>query len=94
MNKAIEKALEKYPVKERVSYGPYPGASGPSKFDDNKPYRIGYIEGYQQAGKDLELTWEDMKLLDKIFINEKIMSGLILGKKEYEEVLEQFKAQK
>ena len=50
-----------------------------------------YIKGYEQAEKDLELTWEDIKLLDKIFMNEKIMSGLILGKKEYEEVLKRFK---
>lgn len=54
MSKAIEKALKKYPVKEYVSYGPYPGASGPSKFDDNTPYRIGFIEGYRQAEKDIK----------------------------------------
>ena len=50
--------------------------------------------GYYQAEKDLELTWEDIKLLDKIFMNEKIMSGLILGEKEYEEILKRFKEEK
>lgn len=50
----------------------------------------GYKEGYHQAEKDLELGLEDIKLLDKIFMNEKIMSGLILGKKEYEEILKRF----
>ena len=53
-----------------------------------------YIDGYHQAEKDLELTWEDVKLLDKIFMDEKIMSGLILGKKEYEEILKRFKEMK
>ena len=54
----------------------------------------GYKEGYHQAEKDLKLTWEDIKLLDKIFMNEKIMSGLILGEKEYEEILKRFKEEK
>ena len=48
-------------------------------------------EGYYQAEKDLELNWEDIKLLDKIFMYERVKSGLILGKEEYEKILKRYK---
>ena len=66
----------------------------PSEGIESKKARFGFLLGYHQAEEDLELTWEDIKLLDKIFMNEKIESGLILGKKEYEEILKQFKERK
>ncbi|MCR5270537.1 MAG: hypothetical protein K6D91_05920 [Prevotella sp.] len=91
MSNTEEKALEKYPVKECVSYGPLPGASEPSKFDDNKPYRIGFIEGYHQAEKDLELTNEDVYDIWRIY-NEVCAEGKILGSDETsQEVLKRFK---
>jgi hypothetical protein len=94
MSKAEERALEAYPKMSRASepHGLIP-ADNKSHYlgDGNEEKREGFIVGYHQAEKDLELTWEDIKLLDKIFMDEKIMSGLILGKKEYEEILKRFK---
>ena len=94
MSKAEERALEAYPKMSRVSepHGLIP-ADYKSHYlgDGNEEKREGFIVGYHQAEKDLELTWEDIKLLDKIFMDEKIMSGLILGEKEYEEILKRFK---
>lgn len=87
MSKAEERALEKYPKKIEWVGNQWDGAP----LDVNSEKRFGYQHGYHQAEKDLELTWEDIKLLDKIFMDEKIMSGLILGKKEYEEILKRFK---
>lgn len=53
MSRAEERALEAYPR------------------DDDKElnfrranYRIAYERGYEQAEKDLALTWEDVQLLD------------------------------
>jgi hypothetical protein len=50
MSKAEERALEKYPIKiaERDGY------------DENLRERNGFVKGYQQAEKDLELTVEDI----------------------------------
>lgn len=52
MSKAEERALEAYPQNEVIVYGPFPGANEPNRIDDNLKYRIGYIEGYEQAEKD------------------------------------------
>jgi hypothetical protein len=54
MSKAKEKALRVYPIKiaERDGY------------DENLRERKGFVKGYHQAEKDLELTWED---IPKIF---------------------------
>jgi len=59
MSKAEDLAEKLYPKKEHVAYGPFP-CEEPNMIDANKPYRIGFVEGYQQATKDLELTWEDI----------------------------------
>lgn len=45
MSKAEEEAIKRYP-----KVGLY----------DNMMKRKGFIEGYNQAAKDLELTWEDV----------------------------------
>lgn len=55
-----------------------------------------YIEGYNQAEKDLELTWEDCARIDDIAIR---LDGLeevryMTNKEFYQEVLKQFKLQK
>lgn len=52
--KAEERALEAYPQNEVIVYGPLPGANEPNRIDDNLKYRIGYIEGYNQAEKDIK----------------------------------------
>lgn len=35
-----------------------------------KQYNLGYKRGYEAAEKDLALTWEDMKLLHRLFAEE------------------------
>jgi hypothetical protein len=59
MSKAEDLAEKLYPKKEHVAYGPFP-CEEPNMIDANKPYRIGFMEGYQQAEKDLALTWKDV----------------------------------
>lgn len=57
--RAEEAALEAYPIhKVGDSTLPY------GEWDLNGVSRRGYQEGYEQAEKDLELTWEDVQLLD------------------------------
>ena len=57
MSKADKRAKERYLLE-------------PSNTETQEKYTA-YVEGYRQAEEDLELTWEDIKLLDKIFMNEK-----------------------
>ena len=94
MTKAEERALEAYPQNEVIVYGPLPGANEPNRIDDNLKYRIGYAEGYEQAEKDLALTWKDMRRI--IRIDEEMMDDPEVRpewKEEqpyYEEVLRRF----
>lgn len=60
MTKAEEKALEAY--SELLSGNIF----GPLPVDLNKACREKYQEGYEQAEKDLELTWEDIKKISKV----------------------------
>lgn len=56
-----------------------------------------FIEGYQQAEKDLALTWKDMLIIHKCikdamnFKLYKMMEGVEGQKEVYEEVLKRFK---
>ena len=56
-----------------------------------------FIEGYHQAEKDLELTWDDMMTIHKCikdamnFKLYKMMEGMEGQKEVYEEVLKRFK---
>ena len=53
MSKAEDRALERFPAERGHMH--------------DRPYqREGFIEGYHQAEKDLELTWEDLALIEKI----------------------------
>ena len=85
MNKAEEYAIEKYP-----KVGLY----------DNIMKREGFIEGYHQAEKDLELTWEDIKQICDIEFEEACRlqrnkkSSLIYKEQHYQEVLKRFKERK
>ena len=47
-----------------------------------------YIEGYHQAEKDLELTWEDIKVIEKLLGFENIIES---PKEFYQEILKRFK---
>ena len=54
------------------------------------PYSMGraYAEGYHQAEKDLEFTWEDIKTIDKL------LNQCVDYSNPYQEVLKRFKAMK
>jgi len=66
------------------------------------PYSMGhaYADGYHQAEKDLELTWEDIKkivdLYDDVYCDFSIdgKGGKTNTEEHYQEVLKRFKAQK
>lgn len=45
--------MEAYPEELTTAYGPLPGASAPCIIDSNRPYRIGFVKGYEQAEKDI-----------------------------------------
>ena len=47
-----------------------------------------YYEGYYQAEKDLELTWEDIKTIDKL------LNQCVDYSNPYQEVLKRFKERK
>ena len=47
-----------------------------------------YYEGYHQAEKDLELTWEDIKTIDKL------LNQCVDYSNPYQEVLKRFKEMK
>jgi hypothetical protein len=59
-----------------------------------------YIKGYQQAEKDLALTWEDMMIIHKCIKDAmnyhlyKMMEGAEGQKVVYQEVLNRFNKQK
>ena len=61
MSKAEDLALEKYP---RRSVLVVPARGGGYYADSH--LREGFIEGYHQAEKDLELTWEDINRIEII----------------------------
>jgi len=52
-----------------------------------------YKEGYHQAEKDLELTWEDVKLIIDIVDSENLKPHLF-DEIDYQEVLKRFNEQK
>ena len=90
MSKAEEKAQETYPA-WRNGIGDW--------FSQNSAY-YGFIEGYHQAEKDLELTWEDMMIIHKCIKDAmnyhlyKMMEGVEGQKVVYQEVLKRFKERK
>lgn len=90
MSKAEERALEAYPV--LMCYNDFQMVEE----DVNKPLREIYQEGYHQAEKDLEFTWEDIKLVHNITYEESRNVSLNKGgetseKEFYKEVLKRFK---
>lgn len=74
MSKAEDRALEKYPLmadddKEGLEALKYIGmeCECASVFNEVQEAKQAYfIEGYHQAEKDLELTWEDIKAIDQL----------------------------
>ena len=80
MNKAEDRALERFPV--------HKGASKEWIESHLKSICGDYIEGYHQAEKDLELTWEDIKTIDKL------LNQCVDYSNPYQEVLKRFKEQR
>lgn len=103
MNKAEERALEKYPLmadddKEGLEALKYIGmeCECASVFNEAQEAKQAYfIEGYHQAEKDLKLTWEDIKeICVQSILVEADLGGLISDKRHYTEVLKRFKERK
>ena len=94
-DRAEQRALEAYPVKEEWVGNQY-GSYG----DVNERFRGIYQEGYHQAEQDLELTWEDMMIIHRCikdamnFHLYKMLEGLDGQKIVYQEVLKRFKERK
>ena len=61
---------------------------------DGYDIKNAYIDGYHQAEKDLELTWEDIVMIDKLLIDLGMMFPCKSTPDYYQEVLKRFKAQK
>jgi len=86
MNKAIKRAKERYWLEL-------------NNIETRKKY-VAYVEGYLQAEKDLELTWEDIAgILDvtDIIANDDSMEERLktMSEEEYcQEVLKRFKERK
>lgn len=85
MGKAEEKAEKAYPA-WRNGIG--------DEFSQNSAY-YGFIEGYQQAEKDLELTWEDLATIKKLGDDFVKHNHTPMSDEEcYKEVLKRFKEYK
>ena len=95
MGKTEEKAMEKYPPRSILVVP----ARGGGYYADSH-LREGFIEGYNQAEKDLKLTWEDIKQICDIAFEEacrlqrNMKGSLIYKEQHYQEVLKRFKERK
>ena len=88
MTRAEERALEQYPVEMYKEVGW-------RCVDKNADKRKYFVEGYQQAEKDNELTWKDIKeICVQSVLVEVDLGGLVSDERHYTEVLKRFKAQK
>ena len=56
--------------------------------------KYAFIDGYEQAEKDLELTWEDMMRIDEIITQVFKESKTCQMEAIYQEVLKRFKERK
>lgn len=94
MTKAEERASVAYPPRYAKCII-FPETTGA---DFNTLKREAYQEGYEQAEKDLELTWEDIKTIEQITVTSDWydfeISGKLWSKEFYEEVLKRFKEAK
>jgi len=92
MSKAEERALEAYP-KDIEEYIDVNGVR--SAVDNNSWQRTIFLKGYNQAEKDNELTWEDIKeICVQSVLVEVDLGGLISDERHYTEVLKRFKGKR
>lgn len=103
MSKAEQRALEKYPLlanddKEALEALKYIGmeCDCASEYNEVQESKQAYfIEGYHQAEKDLELSWEDIKeICVQSVLVEIDLGGLVSDERHYTEVLNRFNKQK
>lgn len=88
-DKAEQRAFEAYPVLR--CYNDFQMVEE----DVNKPLREIYQEGYHQAEKDLELTWEDIKMIYRLVgVVADDLGIKAINTNIYEEVLKRFKERK
>ena len=85
MSKVEDLAKELFPLLKTDKLGNNPYITYNTK---QLVKREGYVEGYHQAEKDLELTCEDIKTIDKL------LNQCVDYSNPYQEVLKRFKAQK
>jgi len=99
-DKASKRALEAYP-KDIEEYIDVKGVK--SVVDNNSWQRTIFLEGYRQAEKDNELTWEDIATIldmeNDILHECNSQSQLLIetypvGKDYYQEILKRFKERK
>lgn len=83
MSKAEERALEAYPDYD----------AGSAKVVQGFQRQL-YINGYEQAEKDLALTWEDMKFIIEELDGNIECDDYCGSQKYYEEILKRFKEAK
>jgi len=83
--RAEQKALEAYPAER-------------GHLHDRPFQRDGFVKGYEQAEKDLALTWEDIKTIEQIIATSDWydfeINGKLWSKEFYEEVLNRFNKSK
>ena len=86
MTKAEEAALNAYPNEHFIDH------------TYAEMCRGFYVEGYEQAEKDLALTWEDIKTIEQIIATsdwyDLEINGKLWSDEFYEEVLKRFKETK
>lgn len=94
MSKAEERALAAYPPRYAKCII-FPETTGA---DFNTLKRETYQEGYEQAEKDLALTWEDIKTIVQILADSDWydfeINGKLWSKEFYEEILKRFEEAK
>lgn len=84
---------------EEIAYEIYPAHSSTAVLSSAQVdlLRMGCIKGYEQAEKDLSLTWEDVRTLFKIAYNyedDAIEKPPYLSQEYCEEILRRFNEQK
>ena len=78
MSKAEKRAKERYWLE-------------PNNIETQEKYAA-YVEGYHQAEKDNELTWEDIREIYCITLNlREHLGASVFGETLYQEVLKRFK---
>ena len=96
MNRAEERALEAYPYSKGKAVV---SGFGTIEFGQHHDERVGYVEGYHQAEKDLALTIEDIEKIHTFLYAIKhnkqgVFTFTRLSDEQYQEVLNRFNKQK